>query len=112
MKKFAYIMILSLALSACGDKGGEHSISDLEKRIVQQATEDPQTSINIFMQKIESGASAQEQGVYMYGIAVAREKLGDKTEAINDYLSAEALGNDSAGQALERLGIDHYAPQP
>ncbi len=105
MKKFVYLMILSLALSACDNKDGDRSISELEKKVVQQALDDPQTSISFFMQKIESGANAKEQGVYIYGVAVAREKMGDKAEAINDYLSADALGNESARQALNRLHV-------
>ncbi len=111
MKKFAYLMILSLALSACGDNGGRNSLSGLEKTVTKQALEDPETSINIFMEKIET-ASFEEQGVYMYGVAVAREKMGDKSEAINDYLSAEALGNARARKALDRLHVDHHPPQP
>ncbi len=111
MKKFACLMILSLALFACGNNGGGNSLSGLEKTVTKQALEDPESSISTFMEKIET-ASVEEQGVYMYGVAVAREKMGDKSEAINDYLSAEALGNESAKEALQRLGSEHYAPQP
>jgi len=111
MKKFICLMILSLALFACSDNGGGNSLSGLEKTVTKQALEDPETSISTFMEKIET-ASVEEQGVYMYGMAVAREKMGDKSEAINDYLSAEALGNESAKEALQRLGSEHYAPQP
>ena len=111
MKKFAYLMILSLALTGCGDIGGGNSLSGLEKAVTKQALKDPETAINTFMEKIET-ASYEEQGVYMYGVAVAREKMGDESEAINDYLSAEALGNISARAALDRLNVDHHPPQP
>lgn len=111
MKRFAYLMILTLALAGCGDNGGGNSLSGLEKTVTKQALEDPETAISTFMKKIET-ASYEEQGVYMYGVAVAREKMGDESEAINDYLSAEALGNVSARVALDRLNIDHQPPQP
>lgn len=111
MKIFSYLIILSLILSACGDNDGGNSLSRLEKTVTQQALKDPETSINNFMKKIET-ASVEEQGVYMYGVAVAREKMGEKSEAINDYLSAEALGNVSARAALDRLHVDHHPPQP
>lgn len=111
MKKFAYLMILTLALAGCGDNGAGSSLSGLEKTVTKQALEDPETAISTFMEKIET-ANVEEQGVYMYGVAVAREKMGDESEAINDYLSAEALGNVSARVALDRLNIDHHPPQP
>ena len=111
MKKFAYLFILSLVLSACGDNGGGKSLSGLEKTVTKQALEDPETAISTFMEKIEK-ASYEEQGVYMYGMAVAREKMGDESEAINDYLSAEASGNVSARAALDRLNVDNRPPQP
>lgn len=111
MKKFAYLMILSLALEGCGDNDAGGSRSGLEKTVTKQALENPETAISTFMEKIET-ASVEEQGVYMYGVAVAREKMGDESEAINDYLSAEALGNVSARAALDRLNVDHRPPQP
>ncbi len=91
MRKFAYFFILSLALSACGDNGGGKSLSGLEKIVTKQALENPETSINTFMEKIEK-ASYEEQGVYMYGMAVAREKMGDESEAINDFFVGGSIG--------------------
>ena len=111
MKKFALILILSLALSACGDNIEAGSISKLEKKVTRQALSAPETSINIFLDKIET-AGVEEQGVYMYGMAVAREKMGDNAGALNDYLAAEALGNQSARVALSDRFSDSYSPQP
>ncbi|MCB9990666.1 MAG: hypothetical protein H6867_04725 [Rhodospirillales bacterium] len=78
-------------------------IESLEQKVIERAESEPDTSYEYFMEKIEAGASIEEQAVYLYGMGIAREKQGNIGEAINDYLSAEALGYSKATEALERL---------
>jgi hypothetical protein len=103
MKRIFYFLIPLLLISACTDNKG--SSAKLEKSVVERAMKEPESSKDFFMEKIEAGASLEEQAIYMYGIAIAREKEGDITEAINDYLVAEGLGNKSAVVALDRLKV-------
>ncbi len=99
------IAAILISLVACSDQSKEYPLSNLEKETVQRALNEPETAYDYFMRKIEDNATPDEQAVYMYGIAVAREKLGDTKEAINDYLVAEGLGNKSAAEALNRLHV-------
>lgn len=81
------------------------SYSALERRVVERAYSEPATAPEYFMHQIESGATVYEQAVYMYGTGLAHEKLGNKAEAFDDYLSAEALGYDKAAKALQRFKV-------
>ena len=105
MNKYFCLLFSLFLISSCTDNSGNYPVSELEKSVVQRAYDKPETAYDYFMGKIEGGATADEQAVYMYGIAVAREKLGDTKEAINDYLVAEGLGNKSAAKALDRLHV-------
>ena len=103
MKRIFYFLIPLLLIAACTDN--KASSAKLEKSVVERAIKEPKKAQDFFMEKIEGGATVEEQAIYMYGIAVAREKEGDITEAINDYLVAEGLGNKSATVALDRLNV-------
>ncbi len=105
MDKYFFLLLSLFLISACTDNAENYHVSELEKSVVQRAAEKPETAYDYFMGKIEDKATSDEQAVYMYGIAVAREKLGDTKEAINDYLVAEGLGNKSAAKALGRLHV-------
>lgn len=101
MKAFIILPLAILALTGplyAGD------LQSLEQSIIERAEQDPETAPDYFMEQIESGATPEEQAAYMYGMGRAHEKQGKMDEAINDYLSAEILGNESAAAALERLG--------
>ena len=80
-------------------------VSPLEKSVIQRAKTDPETAPEYFMGLIESHPvpSVEDQAVYMFGIGMAHEEQGNLQEALNDYLSAEALGNNSASRAAKRL---------
>ncbi len=103
MKIIFYFLIPLLSITACTDNSV--SSAKLEKSVVERAIKEPKNAQDFFMEKIEGGATVEEQAIYMYGIAVAREKEGGITEAINDYLVAEELGNKSAAEALDRLHV-------
>jgi hypothetical protein len=90
-----FIMICSPAMA--GD------LQTLEKEVTAFAEEHPDQAYEKFMTEIESGASTEEQAVYLYGIGLANEKLGNLEDAMNDYLGAEILGYTPATQALQRV---------
>jgi len=92
------LFLLFVAVSSYG-----RDISDIEKAAIQRAENDPATAYEYFLEQIETGASIEKQAIYLYGMGLALEKQGDTREAINDYLAAEALGNQSARRALRRL---------
>jgi hypothetical protein len=99
MRKAALLIAL-LSLTACA---GGH-MQALESAVIDRANNDPVHAPAYFMYRLES-ATYEEQAVYMYGIGLAHEKAGDKKEAINDYLAAEAFGYAPATRALQRLGV-------
>ncbi len=79
------------------------SLSGLETAVIKHAQDNPDTAYEYFLEKIEAGATPAEQAVYLYGMGVARERQNNSSEALNDYLAAEALGNENAGKAVKRL---------
>ncbi len=95
MKPFL-IIITGLLMIGCTPE------TAFERSVVQRANQDPATAPEYFMQQIESGASTEEQAVYLYGIGLANENLGNVEEAVNDYLGAEILGYAPATEALQR----------
>lgn len=100
MKRFLLIF-LSAALftvTACAE-----GTTKFEKSVIERAESEPKTAYNYFLGKIESGATVEEQAVYLYGMGIAHEKQGNIAEAINDYLSSDALGFEKATEALKRL---------
>lgn len=78
-------------------------ITSFEKSVKLRAESEPDTAYDYFLEKIEDGATTEEQAVYLYGMGIAHEKQGNIREAINDYLSAEALGYEKATKALNSL---------
>lgn len=92
------ILILILGISACTEAS-----TPLEREVIAFAKTHPDQAYEHFMGRIEGGASVEEQALYLYGMGVAHEKLGNTEEAINDYLSAQALGYEKASAALKRL---------
>lgn len=78
-------------------------IESLEQAVIERAESEPDTAYDYFLEKIEGGATVEEQAVYLYGMGIIHEKQGNIEEAINDYLSAEVLGYTKATEALERL---------
>lgn len=93
----ARLFLTLLLLAGCT------SYSAFERKVIERAYSEPATAPEYFMHQIENGATVYEQAVYMYGTGLAHEKLGNKAEAFDDYLSAEALGYNKAAEALERL---------
>ncbi len=96
--------VLLILLSACAPT----PIEELEKLVVKRAQEKPETAENYFIEQIESGATYEEQAVYVYGMGVASETQGNIAEAINNYIAAEALGSAAASRALQRLQTGGY----
>ena len=97
IRLFAVLMIMICSPSAASD------LVSLEKEVVVFAQEHPDQAYETFMTGIESGASTEEQAIYLYGIGLANEQLGNTEEAINDYIGAEILGFGKASEALKRL---------
>lgn len=79
------------------------SLSGLESAVIIRAQSNPASTYEYFLEQIEAGATPTEQAVYLYGMGLAREQQSNLSEALNDYLAAEALGNESAGKAVKRL---------
>ena len=78
-------------------------LQTLEKEVTAFAEEHPDQAYEKFMSGIESGASTEEQAIYLYGIGLANEKLGNLEDAVNDYMGAEILGYSPATEALQRV---------
>ena len=78
-------------------------LSDLESAVIIRAQNNPSSAYEYFLEQIETGATSAEQAVYLYGMGLARERQNNFSEALNDYLAAEALGNKSAAQAVKQL---------
>ena len=77
-------------------------LSDLESAVIIRAQNNPSSAYEYFLEQIETGATSAEQAVYLYGMGL-RERQNNFSEALNDYLAAEALSNKSAAQAVKRL---------
>jgi len=92
-----WIVMLSVTASFASD------ISALELSIIEYAVKHQDTAYEYFLLQIESGATPEEQAVYLYGMGRVNEAKGNVSEAINDYMAAEILGNESASRALIRL---------
>jgi len=96
------ILLAGLFLLPITPSYGE-SLSDLESAVIIRAQNNPSSAYKYFLEQIEAGATPAEQAVYLYGMGLAREQQNNFSEALNDYLAAEALGNESAAQAVQRL---------
>jgi len=91
------VLILMCSPALAGD------LQPLEREVTAFAEEHPDQAYEKFMTKIETGANIEEQAIYLYGIGLANEKLGNIEEAVNDYMGAEILGFEKASNALKRL---------
>lgn len=96
-----FILILAMLILPVAARAGD--IQALEKAVIERAESDPETAEDYFISRIEAGATYEEQAVYVYGMGVAWEKRGNLVEAIHNYVAAEALGNEAATRALQRL---------
>ena len=100
MRKFfvVYVCLSLIALPSCAKEP-----ETLERKVIERVEENPETAPEYFLEQIEAGANVEAQAVYLYGMGLAAEKQGDTVEAINNYIGAETLGNESAAKALKRL---------
>ena len=95
MKRFLFCVLL---LASCTSQ------TQFEKDAIARAKQDPATAESYFLQRIEEEQPPiEQQAVYLYAMGVASERMGDDIEALNNYLSAEALGYAKATQALQRI---------
>lgn len=80
-------------------------LAALEKTVIARAESDPETAPDYFMSMIEQrpAPGSEEQAVYLYGMGLAYERLGDMVEAVDYYRGAELFGNIAAQEALLRL---------
>lgn len=100
MKRFVLIFLFAAfsAVTACAEE-----TTEFEQSVIARAESEPDAAYDYFLGKIEGGATVEEQAVYLYGMGIAHEKQGNIEEAINDYLSAEALGYEKATITLKRI---------
>jgi len=98
------IIILALAFLTIAGCTNE-ATNPLEKSAIARAESEPASADEYFLKKIEAGAAVEEQAIYLFGMGIAQEKLGNRMEAVNNYLAAEGLGNKSAAAALNRLNV-------
>lgn len=80
-------------------------LAALEKTVIERAESAPETAPDYFMGQISRrpAPDSEEQAVYLYGMGLAYERLGDTVEAVDYYRGAELFGNISARKALARL---------
>lgn len=97
------VRLLTIILTLMCSPAMAGDLQTLEKEVVAFAEDHPDQAYEKFMTGIEGGASTEEQAIYLYGIGLANEKLGNIEEAINDYIGAEILGFEKASNALKRL---------
>lgn len=98
MLRFLFLILLAFPAYA-------EDLTALEKTVVERSESDPETAPDYFMAQIERcpAPGSEEQAVYLYGMGLAYERLGDMVEAVDLYRGAELFGNSSARAALVRL---------
>lgn len=99
--KIVILTLTVLLVAGCT----KEAINPLEKSAIARAESEPASADEYFLKQIEAGATVEEQGIYLYGMGIAQEKLGNRIEAVNNYLASEGLGNKSASKALDRLHV-------
>ena len=97
------ILYLLPTLILCVSCSLAREIPPLERSVVHHAEQNPDTAYEYFLERIEDGASPENQAVYLYGMGRTNEAKGNVMEAINDHMAAEILGNESATYDLIRL---------
>jgi hypothetical protein len=86
-------------------------LAALEKTVIERAESAPESAPDYFMAQISRrpAPGSEEQAVYLYGMGLAYERLGDMMEAVEYYRGAELFGNVSARKALARLNRKPFA---
>jgi len=82
-----------------------YDLITLEKEVVTLSENSPETAPDYFMGQIESNPAPaiEVQAIYLYGMGLAYEKLGNMTEAVDYYRGAELFDHPGAAAALVRL---------
>lgn len=106
-------LFLTLILSGLPSQVLAADLVALEKTVIARAEKDPMTAPDYFMAQIERrpAPDSEEQAVYLYGLGMAYERLGDMAEAVDYYRGAELFGHKRAAAALARLGREPF-PKP
>lgn len=109
------ILALFLLLAFCNflPSASAADLTTLEKEVVALAESEPENAPDYFMQQIElhPAPDIEVQAVYLYGIGLAYERLGDMIEALDHYRGAELFGHQGAAAALTRLNRKPF-PRP
>lgn len=96
-----FALVIAFILTVCSPTPHKK----LEKSVIERAESEPETATEYFEAQIKAGTPVEDQALYAYGMGIAQERLGNRIEAINNYLAAEGLGNESAAKALDRLRV-------
>lgn len=85
----------------------------LEKEVIARAESAPDSAADYFMSQIEQrpAPKIEEQAVYLYGMGLAYEHLGNIAEAVDYYRGAELFDHQGAAEALIRLNRPPF-PRP
>ncbi len=88
-------------------------LAALEKDVIARAEAAPESAPDYFMRQIELRPvpTIEVQAVYLYGIGLAYERMGDTVEAVDYYRGAELFGHKEAADALVRLGREPFSKQ-
>ena len=72
---------------------------------IARAESAPESAPDYFMSQIElrPAPATEVQAIYLYGMGIAYERMGDMVEAVDDYRGAELFGHKGAAGALVRL---------
>ncbi len=85
-------------------------LATLEKKVIARAESDPETASDYFMSMIEKrpAPDSETQAVYLYGMGLAHERMGDMVNAVDYYRGAELFGHKGAAASLIRLGREPF----
>ena len=80
-------------------------LAALEKDVIARAESAPESAPDYFMSQIElrPAPATEVQAIYLYGMGIAYERMGDMVEAVDYYRGAELFGHKGAAGALVRL---------
>ena len=80
-------------------------LAALEKDVIARAESAPESAPDYFMSQIElqPAPATEVQAIYLYGMGIAYERMGDMVEAVDYYRGAELFGHKGAAGALGRL---------
>lgn len=102
---FLFLVLYTVTTPAMAD-----DLAALEKIVIARAESTPESAADYFMSQIElrPAPGIEVQAVYLYGMGLANERLGDMTEAVDYYRGAELFGHKGAAAALARLGREPF----